>query len=223
MICIKRKYSNTAGEVRGIGSVLAVLVLLGTMIICGSLGVSCTRKEPLGPRLQVVPPPEALRDEQTSEWITRIREVARPGYWLVIRGYNSTDNLIVTWTNIPLSHAALFDPEKDQVIEAHAKGVLKTPLETFVKNSHRLLVIKPLWWSDERGVQAVEEARTFVGNKYDFFGIVGLSVEDRFYCSELAFYVYRDYHVPEDHIPRVIEPGQMYLWGEVVWDSRTRD
>ena len=88
--------------------------------------------------------------------------------------------------------------------------------------SHRVLVIRPRWWTAETGVKAVEFARSKVGSKYDFGGILGSGRSDRWYCSELCVYAYQEHHQPIDHLPKVIEPGQLYLWGKVLYDSLPR-
>lgn len=118
---------------------------------------------------------------------------------------------------------AVLDAERGQVIEAKAEGVLITPLEKFVNESHRVILIRPKWWTKERGIKATQEAIKLKGSGYDFSGLIGVSSERRFYCSELVFHIYRAAQTPRDHIPLVIEPGQAYLWGQVLWDSGTRD
>ena len=169
------------------------------------------------------PPPAEIRAAQTEKWLQDIRAIAKPGHWLVIRGYKDSDNFIVMHTNIPLSHVAVYDPENDQVIEAILKGVVTHTLEYFVNHSHRVLIIEPKWWTATQGEAAVVEARELIGRSYDVTGLVGIDSDKNFYCSELAFHLYREQHSDHEHIPRVIEPGQMYLWGKILWDSGTRD
>lgn len=176
-----------------------------------------------GPDLIVRPPPEAIRAEQTTAWLAAIDDVAEAGDWLVIRGYHPTDNLVVAATNIPLSHVALFDKARREIVEAVGEGVRKKPLEYFVDHSHRLLVIRPKWWSPKAGLAAVRRARKVIGKPYDFLGTIGGGDKDRFYCSELVMLVYNDLYGPSEHIPRVIEPGQMYLFGRILFDSGWRD
>lgn len=92
----------------------------------------------------VSPPSEAVRASQDREIMQQIERKAVHGDWLVIRGYHATDHLLSTATNIPLSHAAVLDMERRQVIEADASGVHITALADFVHRSHRLLVIHPI-------------------------------------------------------------------------------
>ena len=176
-----------------------------------------------GVRVTVEPPPEPLHSEQTDAWMTRIAEVAESGDWLVVRGYKATDNLIVAATNMPLSHAAVVDREAGEIIEATAKGVGVVALRDFVHHTHRVLVIRPKWWTPARGQKAVAESRRLVGRPYDFLGVIGAQVDDRYYCSELAVEAYRPWHAENEHLPGVIEPGQMFFWGTILYDSGSRD
>ncbi len=176
-----------------------------------------------GPPLHVEPPPATVRGPQTEAWLTQIRASALPGDWLVIRGYKAADDLVVAATNIPLSHAAVIDVRADEVIESIAEGVRVTPLRDFVDHAHRVLLVRPKWSQGVRPLKALERARAAVGKGYDFSGLVGLSAKDRYYCSELAMYAWQPFMGPNEHVPRVIEPGQMYLWGRVLYDSGSRN
>jgi hypothetical protein len=188
-----------------------------TLVVVGMLG-SCTP-----PAARLHPPEPKIRSEQNLAFNAKILELGRNGDWLVSRGYHMTDDLVVTVTNIPLSHAVVLDRDNEQVIEAEGRGVHATPLMKFINKSHRILLIRPIWSEGERGDKAVDIARRLIGKSSDFLGTVGINDTERFYCSELAFFVYRKYHKESDRIPAIIEPGQMYLWGSVLWDSRPRN
>jgi len=170
----------------------------------------------------ISPPPEPIRKAQNERFLAAIQAVARPGDWLVNRGYKFTDDMVVHATQIPLSHAALYDAENAQVIEAEGKGIHTSSLHDFIDKSHRVHVIRPRWATDETRKVAVQNARALVGRGYDFLGTVGFDRADRLYCSELVMHVYRQWQTEDDHIPRVIEPGQLYLWGQVVYDTLPR-
>jgi uncharacterized protein YycO len=115
---------------------------------------------------------------------------------------------------------ALLDPERGQVIEAEGKGLHTTPLADFMKKAHRLILMRPMWaTTPERQRAAVEKARALVGRPYDFTGLVGLNVADRYYCSELAVAVYAPHASRKDHLPAVIPPADMHYWATVLWDS----
>ncbi len=197
--------------------------ILGVGMVLVVAAGGCRDGERLGPPLVVKAQDEAAHRRLTHYWVKQIRALGEDGDWLVVRGYKDADHFIVMMTNTPLSHAALLDVEGDAVIESLRHGVEVNSLEHFLDHAHRVLLIRPMWWRPDRGRAAVAEAYALVGAPYDFAGLVGLSSAARFYCSELAFHVYRAYQRPQDHIPKVIEPGQMYLWGDVIWDSRPRD
>jgi hypothetical protein len=175
-----------------------------------------------GPAIILDVPPAEERAQQNKIWLEALRATARPGDWLVIRGYKAVDNLVVAATNMPLSHAAVYDQKGDQVIEAVGEGVRATSLEAFVDHAHRVLLIRPRWWTPERGDEAAAFAQGAVGDGYDFLGTVGAGTAGRYYCSELCVEAYRAHHVDKDHLPRVMEPGQMFLWGQVLHDTGPR-
>ena len=186
-------------------------------MICAVTALGCA------PQLIVHPPAEPIRHEQSDKWLAVIQERAQPGDWLVIRGYTPSDNLVVAATNIPLSHAAVLDKEKNRVIEAVGKGVRFVKLAKFIKKSHRLLLIRPIWWSPKKGARAVKRSISVVGRGYDFMGTIGGGNPEQFYCSELAIWAYGPHNAEKEHFPKVMEPGQMYLWGTILFDSRPRN
>lgn len=171
----------------------------------------------------VHPPANELRAKQTAAMLEQVLHLGKNGDWLVIRGYHSTDQLVAVATRTPLSHAAVLDMENHQVIEAEGKGVHATKLRDFINKAHRLLLIRPIWAQKPgAGDQALAVARKLVGMPYDFLGTVGLDHPHAYYCSELAVRVYRNYITKQDKLPKVMEPGQMYLWGTILYDSRPR-
>ena len=178
----------------------------------------------LGCSSSVVHPPgsKALRQAQSLKIIKKIKSLGHNGDWLVTRGYKAGDKLVTGVTNAPISHVAVLDLDKDQVIEAESKGVHATNLMKFVNKSHRVILIRPVWSVGDAGEAASAKARKLVGKKYDFLGTVGLNIPGAYYCSELAMYVYRKYQSKSDLLPKVIEPGHMYLWGTILFDSRPR-
>ncbi|HJW08486.1 MAG TPA: YiiX/YebB-like N1pC/P60 family cysteine hydrolase [Holophagaceae bacterium] len=189
---------------RRFSSTLCALILLGA--------AGCSRAV-------VVHPP---RDHAAREarMVEALRTIGGRGDWLVIRGYHATDDLVATLTNAPFSHAAVLDPERGQVIEAEGVGIHTTPLADFVRKAQRLMLVHPMWAVDaERQAVAVTKARSLVGGKYDYSGLMGLNNPERYYCSELAVAVYRPYVKASDHVPPVIPPNELHYWGTVIWDS----
>ncbi len=168
--------------------------------------------------LTVAPPKD--RGEREARALEAVRRLGQPGDWLVIRGYYATDHFVALATNAPFSHVAVLDPEKDQVIEAEGKGLHTTPLPDFMKKAHRLILMRPQWaTTPERQKAAVEKARSTVGSGYDFTGLVGLNVPERFYCSELAVAAYAPHASRKDHLPPVLPPADMHFWATILWDS----
>jgi hypothetical protein len=164
-------------------------------------------------------PPPAARQPRDAETLAEVRRLGRDGDWLVARGYHLSDNLVATITNKPFSHSAVLDLENDRVVEAESPGVHFTPLAEFVAKSHRVLLVRPVWSRDETRAAAIAKARSVVGKPYDFLGLVGLDVPDRFYCSGLAVEIYRPYIRDSDLVPHPVEPGQLHYWGRILYDS----
>ncbi len=168
--------------------------------------------------LTVQPPPDRQRREQLA--LTEITRLGQPGDWLVIRGYHATDDLVSALTNAPFSHVAVLDPERNQVIEAEGKGLHVTPLAAFLTKAQRVMLMRPMWaTTPERQRMAVERARALVGRPYDFTGLIGLNVPNRYYCSELAVATYAPYPGRKDHLPPVIPPADLHFWATILWDS----
>ncbi|WAW10558.1 hypothetical protein NB640_02550 [Oxalobacter vibrioformis] len=166
----------------------------------------------------VANPDTTIKD---AERISEIRLILKNGDWLVTRGILNTDNFVATMTNAPLSHAAIYDAEKDVVIEATGEGVHTTQLDTFLAKSQRALIIRPVWWTPDNAVKAIESARNWVGKGYNYTGLIGINTPGRYYCTQLALRAYEPFmeEAPDNPIPPVIKPGQMYYWGRILYDS----
>jgi Permuted papain-like amidase enzyme, YaeF/YiiX, C92 family len=167
----------------------------------------------------VSPPPQEIKTARQAEILETLYRLGRNGDWLVIRGYHATDNAVSVLTNTPWSHAAVLDKDNRQVIEAESKGVHLSPLSEFVAKSHRLLLIRPNWATEKSSYQALVEARLLVGKDYDFLGLTGVNVPDRYYCSELAVAVYKPSIPAGERIPRPVTPAQLHHWGRILYDS----
>ena len=170
-------------------------------------------------RVVEVPPEAGAKSARDAVTLAEIRALGRPGDWLVIRGYHASDNLVASITNKPFSHAALLDHERDQAIEAEAQGVHTATLREFVAKSHRLLLIRPVWGDARSADEAVRKARSLVGRPYDFLGLIGLDVPDRYYCSEFVLEVYRPFIRRDDVVQRPVEPGQLHHYGRILFDN----
>jgi Permuted papain-like amidase enzyme, YaeF/YiiX, C92 family len=164
----------------------------------------------------------AAYEAETASWLAAIRARGGNGMWLVSRGYHLGDDIIAIATNSPLSHASVLDHDGEQVIEAVGKGVVQSPLGPFLRESHRVLLVRPGGWTPEAGAKAVSRARGAVGKGYDFLGIVGVPSSNHFYCSELALW---SMEVPVDRFgpQRVLHPRDLDHHGDILFDSRERD
>lgn len=165
----------------------------------------------------------AKHAEQNKLIIESIHNCARTGDWIVTRGYHATDNLVANATAIPISHVGIYDAESDTVIEAEGKGVHETPLQEFVNKSYRLLVIRPRWLTDKNSKKVISNAKKLLGKNYDLLGTIGFNYPDKYYCSELAITIYKEWYSPKEKFPVVIKPGELYLYGKILYDSLPRD
>ena len=161
-------------------------------------------------------------EAETRSWYQAIQDLGGDGMWIVVRGYHSGDDVIAVATNSPLSHATILDHSQLEVIEAVGEGVISKELEVLLRESHRVLLIRPDEWTKSLGVTAVQQARSKLGAGYDFLGIVGLPNEERFYCSELALWS-MGITVDKKGIKNIIHPRHMPLYGDVLFDSGSRD
>jgi hypothetical protein len=169
--------------------------------------------------LVVERPAADVKVARDAEVLASLGRVGRNGDWLVIRGYHITDNLVSAITNMPWSHAAVLDMSRMQVVEADGTGVHETALSDFVAKSHRLILIRPNWSTEQTGMEATERARALAGKRYDFLGLIGLNVPDNYYCSELAVVVYQRHIPTQVRIPRPVAPSQLHFWGRILYDS----
>ncbi|MDR1870378.1 MAG: hypothetical protein LBS60_00380 [Deltaproteobacteria bacterium] len=150
-----------------------------------------------------------------------VRKVIENGDWILIRGVTGPDNFIGAVTNMPFSHASIYDAENDVVIEADSHGVHATPLAEYLGKASRIWVVKPMWATPETRPLAVAKARSTLGKPYDYSGLLGFGLSDSYYCSELVVSAWRPFmgEAKGNPIPLVISPGRLHHWGRVVYDS----
>ncbi|MDR1397129.1 MAG: hypothetical protein LBJ14_05305 [Desulfarculales bacterium] len=152
--------------------------------------------------------------------IAAVRRRLQHGDWLVVRGIHMPDNFIASVTNMPLSHAAIFDALNEEVLESDSNGVHTSTLEEFMSRSQRLMIIEPAWATQQSRGPAVERARGWLGQGYNYTGLVGINSPNRFYCTQLAVDAYKPFiENGPNPLPAVIKPGQMYHWGRIVYDT----
>lgn len=189
-----------------------IILLIFTFILIGCVS-----------RPIVVKNNHKIHSEQNQSIKQKVTKLARTGDWLVTRGYHATDNLVSNVTGISISHVAIFNSSVNQVIEAEGKGVHLTRLNNFIDKSYRLLIIRPRWRTDNNAHIAWDNALKLVGKKYDFLGTIGFNFPNKYYCSELAINIYNKWHTGKEKFPAVIKPGELYLYGSVIYDSLPRD
>ena len=161
-------------------------------------------------------------EAEVQSWQQIIQEKGGNGMWLVNRGYRLGDDIVATATGSVFPHAAILDHENEVVIEALWAGNVVTPLDEFIALSHRVALVQPEGWTPEAGDAALAKARSQLGKKYDFAGILGLPGSNRWYCSELATWCWDR---PADRLGPwyVIHPRRLLKMGIVVFDSGSRD
>ena len=161
-------------------------------------------------------------EAEVQSWQQVIQEKGGNGMWLVNRGYRLGDDIVATATDSAFPHAAILDHENEVVIEALWPGNVETPLGEFLALSHRVALVQPKGWTPEAGDAALAKARSQLGKKYDFGGIIGLPSSNRWYCSELAAW---SWNRPADRLGpwHVIHPSRLLKMGKVVFDSGSRD
>ena len=161
-------------------------------------------------------------EAEVQSWQQIIQEKGGNGMWLVNRGYRLGDDIVATATGSVFPHAAILDHENEVVIEALWPGNVVTPLDEFIALSHRVALVQPEGWTPEAGDAALAKARSQLGKKYDFAGILGLPGSNRWYCSELATWCWGR---PADRLGPwyVIHPRRLLKMGIVVFDSGSRD
>lgn len=161
-------------------------------------------------------------ERETASWREALLARGRSGDWLVIRGYHPADHLVAGTTNEPLTHAAIFDLDVEEVIEAVAPVVRAVPLRTFLEGSHRVVLLRPFGSTPETGREAVLRARGRLGAAYDFLGTVGAPSEERLYCSELCAWAI-GMEVDRKGARKVLHPSRMDAYATVLFDSGRRD
>ena len=188
------------------------IAVLAVMVVAAGCAGSDGLQRKTGPRFFA----------ETQSWLDALRLVGGNGYWIVTRGYHPGDDVVAVASNQRFSHASILDLERLEVIEAVGHGVVHTPLMKFLREAHRMRLIRPEGWTPEKGEQAVARARGQVGAKYDFLGVVGAPSEKRWYCSELAAWS-MGVAVNKAGAGEVLHPANLHRLGELLWDTGARD
>lgn len=168
------------------------------------------------------PPVGLAAAQETDRWMRTIDERAEHGYWLVVRGTHPGDQFVAAATASRLTHAAILDEPRGEVIEAVGRGVVVTPLRELIGQAVRLQIVRPRGYTPEKARAAVARARSRVGAGYDWLGTIGAQSDRSYYCTELCADAYNARQ--EGWMPSgVLHPNQMAELGEVLFDSGMRD
>jgi uncharacterized protein YycO len=169
------------------------------------------------------PQNRSVDEAYTRAWTEQIRREAKTGDVLLSRGYALISDTVDVFTaGEPVSHSVIYDAERGTVIEAVSVGVREIPLEQYVKNVHRVILVRPSGLTAKERRDVVARARAMKGHAYDYSGLFGIDDPDRFYCSELVAWALR---VRERGLPvsAVVSPAELVKYGTVLFDSGPRD
>ena len=160
-------------------------------------------------------------EAETAAWLRIVREQGKVGYWIVVRGTHPGDQVVAAASNARLTHAAVLDATRQEVIEAVGPGVRVVPLRDLLAESVRFQIVEPRGYTAERGARALTRARSHVGAPYDWFGTVGVQSDTSYYCSELCADAYNARE--EGWMPRIVlHPERLSEFGRLVYDSGMR-
>ena len=161
-------------------------------------------------------------EAEIQSWQKAIDNEGGNGMWLVSRGYRKGDDMVAILTCSSFSHVGILDTDKGEVIESLWNGNVTNSIANFVEISHRVVLVKPEGWTPETGGEALAKARSQLGKKYDFSGLLGLPSSNRWYCSELASWCWG--RQPDRKGPwHVIHPRRLTKMGTILFDSGSRD
>jgi hypothetical protein len=152
-------------------------------------------------------------------WADEIRAIAEPGDWILARSYSLTGDLIVLGSRgESFSHVALYDAERDEMIEAVSPGVRTITLERPLHRNRYAVIVRPRGLTAAERRASVRRARAALGVGFDYTGLFGLDDPGRLYCSELVVWAAgvraRD---------RIIAPSSLVDYGVVVYVSGARE
>lgn len=193
-------------------------ILPALSLLLVATGAGCWSGSLYGSR----PKDKVLDDAIDRMWTDEIREVARDGDWILSRSLSSTGDMI-GWVSVGenFSHASLVDVTHGTVVEAITPVVREITLAELVHRNWYLVVVRPSGVSDDESKAALERARAQVGKDFDLYGFVGYPEEDKWYCSELAYWASGFEEREGKHV--VIFPNELLEYGEVIYYTGRRD
>lgn len=160
----------------------------------------------------------------TAMWSHEIHTVAQDGDWILTRSYYMVaDGISVVTRGEDLSHASIYDAQKDTIIEAVGDGVREIPLSELIERNHYVIVVRPRGMSAAERRHSVERARSRIGTPFDTAGLFGIDSKEALYCSELVWWAAQgELRTGDQHT--VITPSELMGYGEVVyWSGKRSD
>lgn len=123
-----------------------------------------------------------IRRRVNSFDVLQAKKVLEPGFVIITRKLHNPTNLVIPGF---YTHAGIF--AGDGVVEAIDKGVVKTPLEEFLRTKDYFCILESKYASDQQNERVASEALNLIGRPYDY----GFHPSNMaFYCSELVWYCY---------------------------------
>ncbi len=169
------------------------------------------------------PEDKAADTAVTALWAHEIHGVARDGDWLLTRSYYALADAIVKLApGEELSHASIYDAQRDTVIEAVGSGVREIPLSELLARNHYVIVVRPTGMTVADQEQALDRARTQVGTAFDKAGMFGIDDPEAFYCSELVYWASQT-AARSGRTETVVTPADLMSYGQVIYWSGKRD
>ena len=111
---------------------------------------------------------------------------------MLLRGTSLLSRLIQWQTRSPYSHAAIVTPSGTVIESVEGKGVREVPIEHAYKHAvYDLFDVSGL--SDDQWSDALEWARSKIGSRYDYRGVLRFvsrrpaELNDKYFCSEFVF------------------------------------
>lgn len=192
-------------------------------IVLSLLSTALVHTGCLSPSRIVKRPDSAATDRAINTlWAQEIANVAQNGDWLLSRSYYLLGDVITTFTSgEAFSHAAVYDADRQMVIEAVSTGVREVSLEVFLSRNHYVAVVRPANMTAYQREFALGRARTQVGKHFDTFGMFGIDDPQTFYCSELATWAAQT-EARAGKAPFVVTPADLIKYGNLVYWSGSR-
>jgi len=168
------------------------------------------------------PKDKVLDDAIDRMWTAELRKYARDGDWILSRSLSSTGDMIGWVTpGENFSHASVIDVTNGTIVEAITPVVREIPIETLVHRNWYLVVVRPSHMTAEEQKAALEKARAEIGKPFDMYGFVGYPEEDKWYCSELAYWSHGFEEKSGKQV--LVMPNELMEFGEVIYYTGRRD